>query len=278
MAWLGDFGASIAGGIVDSVIGRSNAKYSADLSYRNWVKQMSNAHQLEVADLRKAGLNPILSATNSQIAGIGSAPSITTGNTADNLTNASIARMQNKATLKGLEIEEKNAETELKKADTQKMLAESQAYALSKQAGYYDASSAYQYALRNKVMEEINSIKAKLPYEIDKLVADTGAARAAAKLSLASINLVSAQADLAIQEKNRIISELNDPEKLASKEFWMRVFNPKTKHDQVIHDSFMRGLENDILFSFGSSNDGSSNLQNLEELLTVLARGKYLKK
>lgn len=284
MGWLGDFGASIAGGIVDSAFGRSNAKYAAGLQYNNWVKQMSNAHQLEVSDLRKAGLNPILSATNSQMAGIGSAPSITTGNTADNLTSASIARMQNKTALKGLEIEDKKAETErlnaatnLKNAETQERLAASQGFVNNALVDYYSAGTAYQYSQRDKVVEEINAIKAKLPYEIDKLVADTGAAHAAARLSLASVNLVAAQADLTVEQKNQIVSDLNDPKKLASKEFWTRVLNPKTKADQVIHDSFMRGLENDIVFSFY----GDSNKEipvDVEKIATVLARGKYITK
>lgn len=167
MGWLGDFGASIAGNIVDSAFGRSNAKYAAGLQYSNWVKQMSNAHQLEVADLRKAGLNPVLSATNSQIAGIGSAPSITTGNTADNLTNASIARMQNKTALKGLEIEDKKAETErlnaatnLKNAETQERLAASQGFVNNALVDYYSAGTALQFAQRDQALQDIaNSIK-----------------------------------------------------------------------------------------------------------------------
>ncbi len=167
MGFLGSIGASIAGNIVDSAFGRSNAKYSADLQYNNWVKQMSNAHQLEVADLRKAGLNPILSATNSQMAGIGSAPSITTGNTADNLTSASIASMQNKTALKGLEIEDKKAETErlnaatnLKNAETQERLAASQGFVNNALVDYYEAGSAYQFAQRDKALQDIaNSIR-----------------------------------------------------------------------------------------------------------------------
>lgn len=37
-------------------------EYQSQLQYQNWEKQMKNRHQLEVGDLRSAGLNPILSA------------------------------------------------------------------------------------------------------------------------------------------------------------------------------------------------------------------------
>lgn len=39
--------------------------YQAQLQNASWKYQMSNRHQLEVGDLRNAGLNPILSANNS---------------------------------------------------------------------------------------------------------------------------------------------------------------------------------------------------------------------
>lgn len=51
--------AEVAGGIVNSAVNLNQSKVT-----RNWQERMSNsAHQREVIDLRKAGLNPILSAT-----------------------------------------------------------------------------------------------------------------------------------------------------------------------------------------------------------------------
>lgn len=282
MSWLGSFAGGIAGNIVDSAFGRSNAKYSANLAYNNWVKQMSNAHQLEVADLRKAGLNPILSATNSQMAGIGSAPSITTGNTADNLTNASIARMQNKATLKGLEIEEKNADTELKKAETQKMLAESQAYALSKQAGYYETSSALQLAQRYQIEVDINHSIERHKFELDKLASETRynnalTSQAYANIDLirANIKFVQAETDVSEVTKKKIDSYLNDPKRMMNKEFWEKVKSSDDPAFVTIRASYQRGLVNDVLYNFYSDGSGS-NLQNAESAARIAGQVKYV--
>lgn len=73
MGWL----SNIAGGLVSSAFGlfgahksqeysQDNMRLSSQLSYDQWVRQKQNSHQLEVGDLRKAGLNPILSAGASQ--------------------------------------------------------------------------------------------------------------------------------------------------------------------------------------------------------------------
>lgn len=78
------FLSSIAGGLVSSAFSlygahkqhqydQSNMRLSSQLSYDQWVKQKQNSHQLEVGDLRNAGLNPILSAGASQAM---SAPSV----------------------------------------------------------------------------------------------------------------------------------------------------------------------------------------------------------
>ena len=71
------FLSSIAGGLISSAASlygahksqqyaQSNMRLSSQLSYDQWVKQKQNSHQLEVGDLRNAGLNPILSASNGQ--------------------------------------------------------------------------------------------------------------------------------------------------------------------------------------------------------------------
>lgn len=62
--WSGAGGALLAGGgaLIGGALGQSSSKDMAKNQRRFITKQMQNAHQWEVEDLRKAGLNPILSA------------------------------------------------------------------------------------------------------------------------------------------------------------------------------------------------------------------------
>lgn len=64
MGFLG----GLLGTAVSALAGHWSAKQNAKISRDQWAYQQSNAHQLEVQDLKNAGLNPILSASNSQMA------------------------------------------------------------------------------------------------------------------------------------------------------------------------------------------------------------------
>lgn len=64
MSFLG----GLLGTAVSALAGHWSAKQNAKIGRDQWAYQQSNAHQLEVQDLKNAGLNPILSASNSQIA------------------------------------------------------------------------------------------------------------------------------------------------------------------------------------------------------------------
>lgn len=112
MVWSG-----FAGKILDAGFSIYSANRAAKLQRENWKYMQQNAHQYEVQDLRNAGLNPILSATNGQIAPAGSAPTgtnigfgetITSARNADKkqMTDLSIADMQNKVALGQLEVAE----------------------------------------------------------------------------------------------------------------------------------------------------------------------------
>ena len=61
-------GATVIGGLLASHSAKKNAELQARLQRENWIYEQSHAHQLEVQDLKDAGLNPILSATNGQMA------------------------------------------------------------------------------------------------------------------------------------------------------------------------------------------------------------------
>lgn len=111
----GDVFGSVAGGLVSSVLGSHSAKKQAELQRKNWAYQQQNAHQFEVGDLKAAGLNPILSATNSQIAGMGSAPSMSDNGVGAGVTNSITAALTRQA---NVEIEKTKADIALKEAQT----------------------------------------------------------------------------------------------------------------------------------------------------------------
>lgn len=111
----GDVFGSVAGGLVSSVLGSNSAKKQAELQRKNWAYQQQNAHQFEVGDLKAAGLNPILSATNSQIAGMGAAPSMSDNGVGAGITNSITAALTRQA---NVEIEKTKADIALKEAQT----------------------------------------------------------------------------------------------------------------------------------------------------------------
>lgn len=111
----GDVFGSIAGGLIGSAFGGNSAKKQAALQRQNWAYQQQNAHQFEVSDLKAAGLNPILSATNSQIAGMGSAPSMSDNGAGAGVTNSITAALTRQA---NVEIEKTKADIALKEAQT----------------------------------------------------------------------------------------------------------------------------------------------------------------
>lgn len=109
----GDVFGGVAGGIISSAFGSNSAKKQAALQRQNWAYAQQNAHQFEVSDLKAAGLNPILSATNSQIAGMGSAPSMSDNGVGAGVTNSITAALTRQA---NVEIEKTKADIALKEA------------------------------------------------------------------------------------------------------------------------------------------------------------------
>lgn len=88
MAFLG----SAAGAVADGIF----SIYSANKAYTRQKEMMQNAHQWEVEDLRKAGLNPILSGTGGSGAGSFNAPQAEGVDTASAIAADKMQRLQNK--------------------------------------------------------------------------------------------------------------------------------------------------------------------------------------
>lgn len=117
MGFLG----GLLGTAVSTLAGHWSAKQNAKISRDQWAYQQSNAHQLEVQDLKNAGLNPILSASNSQMA---SMPQVSdngaSGATANILSSALQASVSRQNAKLQAEIEGQRIDNERKRLDLDK--------------------------------------------------------------------------------------------------------------------------------------------------------------
>ena len=113
---------SLGSAIIGTAAGHWSAKQNAKIQRDQWVYQQSNAHQLEVQDLKNAGLNPILSATHSQLA---SMPQVTDNGLGSSVTSALSESMSRDAD-RGLkaEVSAKELENEKTRLEIEKMKAD----------------------------------------------------------------------------------------------------------------------------------------------------------
>ena len=214
MSFLGSLGSSLFGTVTSALAGHWSAKQNAGLARQNWSYAQSNAHQLESQDLAKAGLNPILSASNSQIAGMGavSGNSVSDNGLGAAATNASVskylkgidAEIEGKKLdndLKRIEIENKNlelrkwlSEHEAKNLDADTNMKDSQTSVNNAQVGYLNQQTA---SLRDLTEVQVKQITQDIQNSIeitratvDKYGAESEAARAVAAESYGRLQLV----------------------------------------------------------------------------------------
>lgn len=300
----GDVFGSIAGGLIGSAFGGNSAKKQAALQRQNWAYQQQNAHQFEVGDLKAAGLNPILSATNSQIAGMGSAPSMSDNGAGAGVTNSITAALTRQA---NVEIEKTKADIALKEAQTNAANARTNAISAgiygndtskaSERFGAETANIKSDTRLKNvtadytsakqsneakltqaefeRIQNEIRIANEKLPYEIDNIIANSQNARATASYMLSMVKLNAAKVKLTDKQREQIESDLNDPKKLMDKQFWQNVFYSNDEKFVLLRKSYERGLSNDVYFNFYANSQGSG-LQDANDLATIGSRLKYL--
>ncbi len=233
MSWFkvgAALGGALLGGLLNKSSAKSQAQQNADLSRENWIYQQSNAHQLEVQDLKNAGLNPILSATNSQMAGMSPVHGQSVGQ--GELLNNAISTMleqQNKKEMQkaDLEIEKQKLINDKLRIDLETKTTDAAIDKMSKEGIYLgsltDLNNARvtnetkeTEAKVNKLVQDVaNSIRltdaqvnklnsgAALDYQmIEKVKAD-------AKLSLSNASLSESQKKLIDQQIDDSIAEFN---------------------------------------------------------------------
>lgn len=202
-SWLGSLVGNIGGGLFSAHSASKAAEKAVEQQKKLWSYMQQNAHQFEVEDLKKAGLNPILSATHSQLASMPSVAQATTPDLSDlgtGLTSAIQAGRALKLQRKQIDnqhmermrelriagqnsaISAQNAETDRINAVTaqgrlllDKQRREDQVNQFGQDFGLRSATSAAQIrnldAASAKFFSDINIANKKLGPELDQLKA-----------------------------------------------------------------------------------------------------------
>lgn len=285
MSFLG----GLLGTAVSALAGHWSAKQNAKIGRDQWTYQQSNAHQLEVQDLKNAGLNPILSASNSQMASMPQVSDNGAGSASANVISSALqasvskqnAKLQAEVEGQRIDNERKRLELDKERYGFQNRLDASQ-ISLNENLGKYTSSKMLnetQLNLANieRIRNDIEIANKKLPYEIDNIVANTHNARATADYMLSMVNLNAAKVKLTDKQREQIEADLKDPKKLMDKQFWENVFHSDDEKFKLLRASYERGLSNDIYFNFYANSQGSG-LQDANDLATIGSRLKYLLK
>ena len=246
MSWLTStltsLGTSAFGSWLGNKSAKSNANYNAQLERENWKYMQSNAHQLEIDDLKNAGLNPILSATNSQLA---SMPAVSGQAVSDNGLGVAFANAASAKELKSLDLENRKLELQVEalskgiKLDkdgnivdsslaeegisSQNYLNKARAAESSSAAAYNDIKAVNDTRITDisvkKIQQDIDNSISETKALVEKYGAESQAARASAAYSWKQIETETARIAYIISQKENIdldsaklIKELQDPD------------------------------------------------------------------
>lgn len=150
MSFLGDIAGAVIGA-GSSIWGANQSNSAAFEMQANSInaqrESMQNRHQWEVEDLRKAGLNPILSATNSAGGSISGATANVTApdisGALNKIANSAFAKKQAELLEKELQVKQDNAKANLTNADANQI--NSQARMIEAHNDQIKTNSAVEY-------------------------------------------------------------------------------------------------------------------------------------
>lgn len=239
---------AIAGAVVGGLMGRSNAKKNAELAADNWAYQQSNAHQLEVQDLKNAGLNPILSATHSQMANMSPVSGSDYGvgsNITSAIQGAAQRQLEKENKLLDVQIKEKELDNDAKKLEIEDYVARRQADLWQVQGNYYNSISANDTLRANaevsKVFSDIANSKQITTATVNQL--NSGTALNFKQIDKLGTDMKRIISDTALTDTQRdaLIREINSGTK---------ALQNKTASQQL---EFLDTWYGDILNKFGYS-------------------------
>ena len=239
MGLLGSIVGGLTGGLIGGVADHQSAKHNAGLSRENWIYQQSNAHQLEIEDLRKAGLNPILSATGGHMAGMSPVNPGSSGGAYANaitqaITSSKQLKMQEKLQSRELDIAQTNAETAKAKADTDLYKAQNESKLIDsqvvlnkfnsslslKQADLTIARTYKTYADIQEVFQRMRDNHLVSMATVDKLRSGATLDYATASKLASDIDKNSAEIGLINVKTGQIAQIMTDPKYLYDRKLW----------------------------------------------------------
>lgn len=221
----GAIAGAVIGGLMSSHSAKKQAQQNADLSRENWIYQQSNAHQLEVQDLKNAGLNPILSATNSQMAGMSPVQGSDPGNFANNINSAiqGALERETKQELQANDLEIERMKLENEKLRTQILRDETDAQIakLHSEGRLFDIQADYTSSKKvneaNESAIRVQHIANQISNENKLTDAQVAKLRSGIALDSATIDKLAADTKLSIErsnltywEKTQLITSLSD--------------------------------------------------------------------
>ena len=253
MSFLG----GLLGTAVSALAGHWSAKQNSKISQGQWAYQQSNAHQLEVQDLKNAGLNPILSATNSQISSV---PSVSDNGVSGASANAISSALQASVSKENAKLQ---AETEGQRIDNERKRLEldKERYSFqnrldASQIGLNNVNSAYLTSKMQNELDLTNAQIAQINVDIDNSIKLTDAQVAnlasGTALNYREADLVSAQISQVVEETKGI--------KINNKLLNNILTDPRaTRERQLIEEGFKNHNALGILFDIGVATSAFGN-------------------